>query len=235
MSNIHCLTFDVETSGASLSRHKLIAIGLSVMKLDTETGNVSVVRGCEYGFPFDYPYDFEKRCATEFWDKDGKDALKYAVKLAGENTDDAAVTWRKIVNFIAEAHDEFPSIRIVTDNPGFDGSWVAHCLDRYLGELPLEYVRTRKTADGYLNNPDGTRAYRTLVGTNDVARGVMFGDNISEWAGKTWINPANAGVVGCPYDSDHTPLSDAKAIGWKYLRLISLLSGKQNASAIKAE
>src|ERR1700744_5540510 len=154
---IGILAVDIETSGSSILKHGIIAIGYC---LGDNKGNVIIKKRIHV--KLDTGKIFEKRCMETFWNKN-LDKLEILKQNAKEPKN--AIT--EFINDIDSFEDEY-DLRIITDNASFDIGFLNYYLELYLDRLPLSYKKDQKT-------------YRPIYDTDSYARGVLLLKYDNEW------------------------------------------------------
>ncbi|CAH6420955.1 Hypothetical protein KVN_LOCUS82 [uncultured virus] len=146
---IRILAIDIESSGPKLTKNVIIAIGFC---LGDEKGNTLEKK--TFCFKFDSFEVFDLKCLNEFW-INHLDKLNVYLKTAKEPNE-------SILDFITEIDylDDAYDLRIISDNPSFDITFINYYLDKYLDRLPLNYKHNGKQ-------------YRCIYDTSSFSRGLL--------------------------------------------------------------
>lgn len=221
------LAVDIETSGSNLISNKINGIGLALMSLNLLTKEIIVEEELECGFPCQYPQDYEEKCLVEFWDVidesrnlDGPKARQHLENIIPNNCTNSNDVWKIVLDFISKCQDRVPYLRFVSDNPSFDIPRINYELNYYLNEKPLEFRRPK------IRQLEKDEVYGSIIGTSDIARGLLLKqEGTKAMVSRKWVSPYDINGVNkenCPFVHDHSPVSDAKNIGWKYLCMLSV-------------
>ena len=212
------LAFDVETSGRSLSRNELVAIGACVLDKGTVIKEkrftiFPLVKENELNPDSDINIDdyvWEERCKTEFLEKgDTKVKIQNALNDKENNVrGKRADVIPAFVEWLYEIEQEYQfDLQIVTDNPSFDETWVSYVMDLY-GYPPLSCFKTKIDDPAHQYVYEGVVDLSTIVMTSNVyERGTM--EEYWSASNLSWNKRKN------PFKHDHDPLNDARHIGFK--------------------
>ena len=188
------LVFDIETSGAFMSKNEIIAIG---WVFGDSIGNIN-----EQGkVSFKFNGEFEKRCYDEFW-KNNLDKLKIFEENALPPEQAIGLFAKRI-----DEHEKEKKLRVISDFPGFDVAWVNYYFSKYLDRLPLHY--------------SGFGKFRPIHDSDSYARGVMHKDYLDPWTNDEEIlSRFNLDIKS---KKTHLPDEDAQYIYECHVKLINSL------------
>lgn len=161
------IAVDVEKKGASFD-HPIIQIGVAWSLTCASWGPFPLAYGTDINsiktasFCFDYKdKPFEKRCYDEFWIKylDILKRIEGAAKPSKEQ-------WKNFDKWLVELESQAESIKIVSDNPGYDIEAIDYHLHEELGRFPIRY--------------DSTGKYRSISDASEQIKGLpaMYRDQI---------------------------------------------------------
>ena len=193
--SIAILSLDIETNGPDLLKHEIISIGYCVGDL---VGNVINKERIN----FKYDTVFEPDC-WKFWSK----YLSVLDKLKeGQLTPYDAIN--KFIIMVDELDTKY-DLRIITDNPSFDISFINYYLNKYLGRLPITYIH----GIGH--------KYRCIFDTDSFARGALHQNYADPWTSDSKVTE----TFGLTLDASHShfPDDDAEYIYKLHIALVNRL------------
>ncbi|XWV26889.1 hypothetical protein QJ857_gp0161 [Tupanvirus soda lake] len=187
---------DIETNGPNMFQHEIISIGYCV-------GNINGKVFEKHRINFKYTSAFSDSC-WKFWSKFA-DVLNDLKK-------DALEPQLAIKEFIdvLDRYDDAYDVRIITDNPSYDTSFINFYLNRYLNRNPINYIK---------GNDD---QYRCIFDTDSYSRGALKMDYTNPW-----IHDGNIiKKLNLNFDANHShyPDEDAEYIYKFHLALIKKIS-----------
>ncbi|XWV25552.1 hypothetical protein QJ856_gp0202 [Tupanvirus deep ocean] len=187
---------DIETNGPNMFRHEIISIGYCV-------GNMDGVILEKNRINFKFTSAFSDSC-WNFWSKytDVLDVLK-------RDAVEPQIAIRKFID-ILDQYDDVYDVRIITDNPSYDTSFINFYLNRYLDRNPINYIK---------GNDD---QYRCIFDTDSYSRGVLRMDYINPWISDSDVIKK----LDLKFDANHShyPDEDAEYIYKFHLALINKLN-----------
>lgn len=133
------IAVDIETTGASYKKHKILSVGFvvgdGVELLERKRFNISANwKSVEEGG------DFEARCINEFWSKMDEKTKEDCKRDALEDS----VAWKAIESWLNEMEHKYRDIAFLTDNASFDIARIDYCLDKYCDRSPMRFTTTGK-------------------------------------------------------------------------------------------
>jgi hypothetical protein len=188
-------SFDIETSGPSICKHNLLAVGIATYKFDKN--------GCHYIDSLEVHIDEGEinfdASTKEFW-LNNKEAFEIIMK----DREKPEICADKIINYLSKwqkySIDNNLHYRIITDNCWFDDSWLSYFLCKNSDNgLPLRY----NYHTGYMkidNVIDISQKINAL--TSDCCL------KIDTKKDNTFTS------------HDHTPVNDAKGIAERYYKYL---------------
>jgi len=144
------LGVDVESAGPQPLRHPVVAVGFSVGIYHPGDKVYAEVDRRRFAFTVSLN-EFDSVCMNDFWDK--QDPANFRALVLG--LDPACrpwpreYGWHQVASYI-DSLERHPHLSgghpwlILTDQPGFDMTFITVNLDRYANRLPLNYDSTGK-------------------------------------------------------------------------------------------
>ncbi len=124
----HLVGIDIETTGALVGKHAIMAVGVAVVHVPTQRIVATKRWASDVG-----DAQWEERCIEEFWSKH-TDALR-ELQTTGPFFTQTQLGI-EVARWFKEAHALYPSFVIVSDFPLFDIGWLHHAM-ALSRELPL--------------------------------------------------------------------------------------------------
>jgi nuclear transport factor 2 (NTF2) superfamily protein len=212
------LAFDVETTGPDPLLHRVNGIGACLMSVDLDIGNISVLGTMQTGLPAKFPEDFDDYCVAHFWNHNKK-ALHYLESITSKEENATVIALNAFNKFVASCYTKYPDMRIISNNPGFDGARIAVEFSRHKIGLPLEYKRWLDGEGNIVYEENGLRIHRRIVSSNDVSNGAIMAQHNQPY--REWYSIEQLGLgLKNPYSHDHTPLNDALQIAWNHCTIL---------------
>ena len=146
------LAIDIETSGPSVKKNGILAIGICLGDL---FGNVENKQRINVNL--DKHHCFDEVCLSQFWNKPGPSQV---LRIIQKDTLPPKEAMQKFISIIDE-YDKTYKLSIISDNPTFDFYFLSFYMEHYLDRKPLNYKL-------------GT-TYRQLIDTCSFARGQKLG------------------------------------------------------------
>lgn len=187
------LSVDIETSGPSVRKNGILAIGFCVGDM---VGNV--IKKERINVALDTHHAFDETCVVQFWDKPGP------AKVLKDITVNPLPPKQAIAKFaqIVDVYDTLFALTVISDNPTFDLYFINYYMELYLDRKPLNYKFGK--------------VYRKIVDSKSVLQGYGIAckrENIPP-RGVPWCTTAV---------HDHYPENDAEFIYCCYLRVFKSL------------
>lgn len=181
------IAVDIETTGASYKKHKVLSVGFVVgdLKVVLERKRFNIIADWR---PVELGGDFEARCINEFWSKMDEKTKEDCKTDAMED----GLCWKVIDLWLAEMERKYGKIKFLTDNASFDIARIDYCLDKYCDRLPMRFSTTGK--------------YRAIYSADD-----MYSMLSTEQ--KAICDKEIAEKV----THDHNPVNDAEFVYWQYV------------------
>jgi DNA polymerase III alpha subunit (gram-positive type) len=195
LKQIFILALDIETNGSDLIRNEIISIGYCA-------GNLKFENMAKNRINFKYTSKFEPNC-WNFWSK----YPKVLNKLSQDQLE-PDVGIKKFIDYV-DTLDDIYDLRIITDNPSFDISFINYYLSKYLERLPINYVH------GIGSN------YRCIFDTDSYSRGALRQNYSSPWTYDTTVIKK----FNLKFDATHShmPDEDAEYIYKLHISLVNKL------------
>jgi hypothetical protein len=195
---IYILSVDIETNGPNLLKNEIISLGYCIGSI---TGKIIKKERINFA----YNTEFEPSC-LEFWKKNQK-ILEYI----SQDQLEPEFAIKKFIDCVDDLDNKY-DLRIITDNPSFDISFINYYLNKYLNRLPINYVL------GNGNN------YRCIFYTDSYSRGVLHQNYINPWTSDSAI--INKFKLKINSSHNHYPDDDAEYIYNLHISLINKLQNK---------
>lgn len=197
---IAILAIDIETNGPQMMKNEIISIGYCLG--DTE-GNILRKRRINFHFTS----EFERSCRV-FWNKQSNILLE----LQRDQLENSLA----IQTFIDDVDnfDGLYDLRIISDNPSYDLSFLNFYMSKYLDRLPINYIH---------NNGD---SYRCIFCTDSYSRGVLGSDYTNPWTYDSDIIGKHKLLIDSKHS--HYPDDDAEYIYQLHTALIKKLQTDHN-------
>lgn len=135
MKDSKILVIDIETSGPSVLKNGILAVGYC---LGDMYGNVLEKK--RVNFELDDRKEFDSVCMNEFWNRSGP---KKALDVIRKNT----INEKRATEIVVSRIDEFDSkydLLLVSDNPSFDFYFLNYYVELYMSRKPLNYALGKK-------------------------------------------------------------------------------------------
>lgn len=191
------IAVDIEASGASMTRHKVMSIGVFVAEFnDKKPDGYKEIDKRRFNFLIDYEHDFEPRCVEEFWSKypEQLEACKIDAK-------DPKIMWREFADYI-DSYEKKYKVKFLSDNPSFDIAWIDYAYDTILDRLPMRFTTDKK----FRSVCNAGNVYETAV---EVFLDKEKAESLTTYV---YANSCN----------DHNPINDAHRIFLKYYKVRSM-------------
>jgi hypothetical protein len=197
---IAIFALDIETNGPNMFEHEIISIGYC---LGDVHGNV-IDRN---RINFNFTTAFSPSCWV-FWSK-----FHNVLTELKKDTLEPCEAIEKFIN-VLDQYDDMYDLRIITDNPSFDTSFINYYLNKYLNRNPINYIKG-----------DGDR-YRCIFDTDSYSRGVLGMDYTNPWTSDSVVIKK----FGLEFDAKHShfPDEDAEYIYKFHLSLVNKLNTKRS-------
>lgn len=155
MKDTRICVVDIETSGPSILKNGILAIGLCVGDLDG-----TVKKKIRINFELDESKEFDDICVKKFWSLPGK---KKVLSMLTKNTMKEKKAIEKFTSIIDELDTNY-NILMVSDNPAFDFYFINYYLELYMSRKPIHYAMGKY--------------YRSLIDAKSllIARGKKYSD-----------------------------------------------------------
>lgn len=218
-SPILVLAIDIEMSGPRFKEHDILAIGSVVMNENFEVLDIFFVKNYN---PDDV--NFEEKCWTEFWTKDGKTVLK-ELKINSKLTksDREKNMIYEFMNFVHKweilSKDKKYKLDIVSDNPSYDiGTGINSLIEKYLPECTKTLIY----------DSDGN--FRIIRDTDSIIKGILIMIDpkfVSEndWGYTKKIRELY-NVPKITIEHNHLPHNDAYNIAFDYQITVGIMKNK---------
>lgn len=134
MKKTRICAIDIETSGPSVLKNGILAIGICVGDLQ---GNV--IKKIRINFELDEKKEFDNICYDNFWSKPHKQKVLTVLK---KNCLKEDIAIAKFVSIIDDLDSKY-SMVMISDNPAFDFYFINYYLELYLSRKPIHYALGR--------------------------------------------------------------------------------------------
>lgn len=181
------IAVDIETTGASYKKHKVLSVGFVVGDLNVvlERRRFNIKANWK---PVEEGGDFEARCIKEFWsrmDEKTKEDCKY-------DAVEDSVAWKAVEHWLNEMERKYGEIDFLTDNASFDIARIDYCLDKYCDRLPMRFSTTGK--------------YRAIYSADDMY-------SMLSYEQRAICDKQISEIVA----HDHNPVNDAEYVYMQYV------------------